>query len=106
MAQGAITRGSEVGGQASAPIFVERLSFPGDSAYPTGGTAAFEVAYQAATAQGRTIVTVVSDDCGDNKVEYDRVNDKLKVRVISTGAEVANTTDLSGVTFNVTVISK
>lgn len=106
MALGTLVSVSKSGEAASTPLRCDRISFPGDSSYPTGGTPGFEALVRALLGMSVTIVDVVPGDCGDNKPEYDRANDKLKVRVISTAAEVANTTNLSGVTFNLTVISK
>jgi hypothetical protein len=94
------------GGMPSAPVFMDRISFPGDGNYTTGGTVAFEASFRAKIGENRTIIDVIAGDCGNNKAVYDRTNDKLKVLVGSTGAEVANATDLSGTTFNVLVISK
>lgn len=93
-------------------LYVDQLSFLGDDAYPTGGTPDFDGFVQALLGDARDVIAVVPGDCGDNLPIYvpdaggGATPGKLLVRVISTGLEVANTTDLSGVTFNVTVISK
>lgn len=101
------TLNAEHGEQPGAPSFMLRLSFPGDDSYPTGGTAAFQDFVRAAVG-GRAVevIDVIAGDCADNVPYYDKANDKLKVRVLSTGAEVANTTNLSGVTFNLTALCK
>ena len=106
MALGTLTLVKAGGKVPSAPLFAERISVLGDSSYPTGGTASFSATVAAAVGRAVDIVDVISGDCGDNHVEYDAANDKLKVRVISTGAEVANATNQSAVTFNLTVLYK
>lgn len=94
-------------GSSPGPCFVENVSFPGDGAYATGGTVAFQSYVRTQLAKPNLeIVDIIPGDCDDNKPEYDKVNDKLKVRVISTGAEVAATTNLSAVTFNLSVVYK
>lgn len=106
MALGTMTWNEHGGEAPSKPRFIDRLSFAGDSAYPTGGTAAFEDSYQAKIGQRRKVLSVKSEDCGAYGVVYDRANDKLKVIVLATGVEVANATDLSATTFVVVVESK
>lgn len=98
---------AQTGEAPGAPTFVERLSFVGDDSYPTGGTAAFQQ-FVRDILGGRAIeiIDIIPGDCADNVPYYDKTNDKLKVRVLSTGAEVANATNLSGVTFNLTVLGK
>lgn len=91
---------------AQGPIYFDRIHFAGDGVYPTGGTPGFETSFRAKVGDQRTIIDVISGDCGDHKLEYDRANDKLKMRVISTGAEVGNGVDKSGTTCNITVISE
>jgi hypothetical protein len=82
-----------------------RMSFAGDTSYPTGGTASFKSFVEVALGRKiKEVVDVVSASCGDNRLEYDHANDKLFVRVISTAAEVANTTNQSATTFNCTVL--
>lgn len=105
-ALGTITRSDKMGAVPSAPLFVDRISFLGPSTYATGGSPAFKAAFQAITKDGRVPIAVIGQDCGDNHPEYDEATDKLKLRVMSTGVEVADTTNLSGVTFNVIVISQ
>lgn len=104
MALGTATRTAGESGQGER-LFVDVLTFLGDDAYPTGGTPAFDEYVQALLGDSRNVVGVVMiGDCGDNMPIY--VGGKLMVKVISTGVEVANTTDLSGATFTVMVISK
>lgn len=111
MSLGTFTIGDEVGTQPSAPTFTDRVSFLGDNSYPTGGTATFSALFQAKTKDGRKPIAVIAQDCGGYVVAYDETNDKLKVfrgahTVDNPMSEVPNATDLSGVTFNVIVISK
>jgi hypothetical protein len=97
-----------------------RMSFDGDDAYVAGGTADFtEVVKDAIEAAAVAasdsnirggqpnleVVEVISADCGIYLAKYDQTNDKLKAVVGSTGVENA-TGDISGVTFNVTVLCK
>jgi hypothetical protein len=91
-------------------LFVDAISFAGDSAYPTGGTLDFDGYVQALLGDQRNVLAVVSGDCGIYMPEYVKnagaTPGKLMVRTMVDGTEVADTTDLSAVTFNVTVISK
>jgi hypothetical protein len=106
------TAPSEAGAQPSAPTFHDLVSLPGDSAYAgTGGTTGFLAAFQAATKSTRAILAILAQDCGGYLVSYAPATDKLKVWETTTGAphvliEVAGTTDLSGTTFNILVISQ
>lgn len=108
MALGTMTVRSRVGqDRGSNHLKAYRLSFAGDTSYPTGGTASFKSTVESAIGRKLVeIVDVVSGDCGDNRAEHDQANDKLKVRVISTAAEVGAAVNLSGVTFNVTVLCR
>lgn len=91
-------------------VYYDAISFAGDDAYVTGGTPDFDSVVQAALGDGRNVIGVISGDCGDHEVKYvpdaGATEGKLMVFLRSTGAEVANAADLSGTTFNVTVISK
>lgn len=99
---------------ALGPVRFDKISFTAETSYPTGGTAAFQAAVRAALAAGDVdIITIVPDDCGGYTPVYDEANDKLKVyyRDLNNAAdgpdiEVPNTTNLAGVTFNLTVISR
>lgn len=91
---------------AHGPLFHDRISFAGDGAYPTGGTAAFETTFRTKIGSTRTIVAIIAEDCGVYRPSYDYANKKLKVRNLTDGTEVSNATDLSGTTFNITVISE
>lgn len=112
MAIGAITvleKSSALGGHRA-----DLISFAGDGAYPTGGTAAFQAAVRAALGVGSVeIVACLPQDCGGYSPCYDKANDKLKVYyndydAVADGPDiqVPNTTNLSAVTFRLLVLSK
>jgi len=122
MSIGAITMGEITGEKPSAPLFAIDVSFAGDSSYPTGGTADFQesvrdaietymAAQSDANVRGRwnvEIQCVAGFNCGQYVPWYDAANDKLYVRDggHATWDEVANTTNLSGTTFNLTLLCK
>lgn len=99
-----------IGAQPSAPTFFDLMSFTGDASYGTGGFAGFGAAVKAFFKDSRQVLAVIAQDCGGYVVAYVPSTDKLKVFEQS-GAddtpldEVDATTNLSGVTFNVLVIS-
>lgn len=112
MALGAITIDKSAGGVASAPVFADVMHFAGDGAYAAGGTAGFQAAVRAKFGDSREVLAVIGQDCGGYVPVYDKANDKLKVydgdfdpAAVAPLKEtiVAN---LSGVTFNVIVLSK
>ena len=110
MTIGTITPGAAANnakGAQSAPIFMDKIAFVGDASYPTGGSLAVDA--EIAAALGRqapmNIIDVISGDCGDHYLIYkDAGGGTFQVFLRSTGAEVANTTNLSAITFNCTVI--
>ena len=86
------------GKQPSAPSISLRLDFTGDTSYPTGGYAfdpAAELQSKAGYDKPPVILGVVIPAKADHIFEWDRATKKLLYRVGSTGAEVANTTDVS-----------
>ena len=87
------------------PLFMDRIEFDGDDAYAAGGTPDFESVFQALVGHTRTIVTVIDENIGVNVLQYDHAGDKLLVRLLSTGAEIANG-DLSAVQYHATIVSK
>lgn len=100
----------------TAPLFVDQLTFLGDSAYPAGGTVAFSTYYKAALeaaeahAGGREILTVVQQDASGYVLRYDKANDKLMVFEANSDAadgplQQTSTANLSGVTFSVMITS-
>jgi hypothetical protein len=92
-------------------VFVDSITFPGDSAYATGGTAAFSEYFRSKgepygarrviNVEGWAIISAVL-----HVLKYDRVNDKLLVFKADDGTQVANATDLDASTFNATVWSE
>lgn len=103
MAIGTITVATNSRKMASAPLGCVRLTFLGDGAYPTGGTADFQASVR--TALGRDVTVIAVSRAGATGVYtpvYDKANDKLFVYKADQ-TEVANATDLSGTTFNINV---
>lgn len=110
MAIGTITVAESTGKVPSAPLFVDILSFAGDSAYGAGGSAIL-AAIKAKIGAGRTVLTVF--DVGPNGgyiTKWDRTNGKLLVYEGNYDAadgplQESSTANLSGVTFVVGVLS-
>lgn len=91
--------------------FWHRISLPGDSAYPTGGSP-IDTALAGKIGSSNNVLAVIPQDCGGYHVAYDHVNGKLKVyrqdydaSADGPSVEVPNATDLSAVTFNLVVVS-
>jgi hypothetical protein len=94
---------------AQGPIFWDTVTLVGDSAYPTGGSAGLQTKLQTLRGDSRVIVAVHVLDGFGNVLNYDAINDKLKVYIQDSGGalgEVANATDLSGTTFKLVIQSK
>ena len=108
MALGTPTLDARTGEQPGSPTFFFNLSFLGDNSYTSGGTPNFTDFVRGALnlSPAVEILAVIAGDCGDNVPYYDKANDTLLVRVLSTGAEAAGSADLSGDTFNVVVLAK
>lgn len=98
-------------------VFFDHITLVGDGAYPTGGSTGLQTKLRALTgAAGRTIKTVLAVDCKGYVPGWDAVNSKLKFYRIgaldgnaaSAGplSEVADAFDLSGVTFELLIISE
>lgn len=95
------------GGEPGAPSYIEKLTFAGDAAYATGGSANFKTVV--GTAIGR--IVTVTDVRGygytagalTHFVRYDDTNDKLLVYLLSDGTQASAAANLSSVTFDVTV---
>lgn len=99
-----------LGGEgANQNVFIISITFPGDAAYATGGTASFTEfirskdfrlygGWRVINVEGWGVIGGVL-----HFLKYDRVNDKLLVFTGADGTEVANATDLSATTFNATV---
>ena len=98
-------RGREAGKGIEKPVRHFPLTFLGDAAYVAGGSAGFKDWFERQIAEKvDNLVDVISGPCGNYICQYDRVNDKLQVRLISTGAEAANGS-LAATTFNITVLA-
>ena len=109
MSLGTLTRVAAKSGDSSKPIFYDRVSFAGDSAYPTGGTTGFDALITALLGDSREVVGIIPEDCGAYMPAYLPDDDgTLKVFEGTSGAnaEVTDTTNLSGTTFNILVLSK
>ena len=109
MAIGAITKTpADSGSVGPGHVYADAISFAGDGAYPTGGTA-FDALFKAVVKDDRNILAVLNADSGGFTPVYDKATGKLKV--YRTGAvnaaqeEVPNTTNLSATTFRLVVIS-
>jgi len=88
------------------PITHIRCTVVGPASYTTGGVAGLLALVRAALG-GATmnIMSVQSEgDNGDHLVSYDHANEKLFLRVASTGAEVANAADKSATTFGLHIV--
>lgn len=119
MAQGVITIGTVVALPQGASLI--KCSFPGDTAYPTGGTLKADVEAALATAiatvvaaatdknvrglSNPTVVDLIPGDCGQYVPMWDSaVGLKVRDGGHATVDEVGNGTDLHGTTFNVTLV--
>ena len=106
MALGTLTVVEKV--EAVGPLKLYRCTLVGDSSYPTGGSTGLLAKLKAATKEnGLDILAVLPQGSnGDRHLEYDHANEKLFVRVMSTGLERANATDESGATYGLTIMAK
>ena len=107
MALGTLTVIDSVAGVG--PVFHDNVSVVGDSSYPTNGSAGLAAKLRTAKNDAREIVEARCYDGSGYTVEYDPATDKIKAFKDDDGnpsAEVANATDLSGVTFKFHVVSK
>lgn len=109
MSLGTFTSILEAGKSPSDPTMMIAATLVGDGSYPTGGSATFSDTLSAALPRTVAVVAVqgygVAGGVGYWLV-YDASADKLMVINAGTGLEVANATDLSGVTFKATVWAK
>ena len=109
MALGTLTRVAAKSGDSSKPVFYDRVSFVGDTSYPTGGTTGFDALITALLGDAREVVAIIPEDCGAYLPVYLPDNGgtfKVYEGTAGANAEVANTTALDGVTFNLLVLSK
>ena len=101
------TIGSKQGQAPGRPAFAQRMQFAGDDATPAGGTVNFAATYLVAELG---ITPTVMDVVGygytgaalTHLVRYVESTDALQVYTLAAGTEA--TGDLSGVSFDVTVI--
>ena len=97
-------------GRSGGPYPMTLISFLGDGAYASGGTAAFQTSVRAALGANVEVLAVVGQDCDGYIPTYDKAADKLKVWEQTDTATAplieTATADLSGSTFNILVISK
>jgi len=109
MALGAITSVSEKGAKTLEPRFKAHVQFAGDGSYPTGGSTGFAALIASALdKEGVDIISVSRVGlCGGFTPIYDSANDALLVTrtagINAADEEVPNTTNLSGVTFDLLV---
>lgn len=111
MALGAVTL--VAASKAPGPIRHDVVTIVGDSAYPTGGTAIDAAVATALGVLNYDILAVVPTDSKGYQLAYIRATGKLLVRTgdynpaaDSPFTEVANAVDLSGVTFEVMIVSQ
>lgn len=94
------------GHAADGNLRVDTLKFTGDTAYPTGGTPGIRNLVREALGKGSlTIVSILPVDGSGKTLGYDVENDKLKVYAAA-GTETPNATNLSTLTFTVSVVSR
>lgn len=103
MALGTATLGAQAGKSASAPTRHIVLTFVGDSAYPTGGTAAFQQYVRSALGENVTVLGIIDQSIGANELVYDVANDKLMSFVKSSGLE-RSAADDSGTSYTCIVL--
>lgn len=90
------------------------LTVVGDTSYPTGGTTGLEATLRTAIAAqdersgslaGLDLIAVIQQDSvADRVVKYLPGTDALYVQVMSTAAQVANATNLSGETYRLVTL--
>lgn len=104
--------GSELtiqGAAPSRPSYAIRITFDGDAAYATAGSAGFTAFVRAVTGDQITIRAVHGRGYNAGRtafthfVRFDAVSDKLQVFILADGLEVADAVDLNATKFEVTV---
>lgn len=99
------------GGQSqSHPTFMNRISFSGEASYPTGGML-IGAGFAEKTLSGRTVLGIVAGDCGGYVPVWIPATGAVKVYESDIDSdqplkEVDNAANLSGITFNLVVLSK
>lgn len=92
---------------SGGPLIVARCNMVGVASYATGGNTGLLAALQALLGRAVDIISVRSEGSnGDDVIEYVHSSDKVFHRVMSTGLEVANATDLSATTYGLCIICK
>lgn len=95
---------------AEGPVFVDEFTLVGDSSYATGGNTGLLAKLRAVRKDQRAILKVLASkgSAAGYSCEYVVATDKLIVyledQTSGVVAEVANATNLSGVTFTLTVL--
>lgn len=93
--------------ERSESIYCVTFTIEGDDAYPTGGTLGFQaIVSQLLGRESATLLQATGWAAG-YIAHWNATTDAFQVfNLASSGAEVANATDLSATTFQVTVIYK
>lgn len=97
------------GGQPSAPLRADRMTFSGDDAYVAGGTPDASTEIKAALPKiSPTVVDITGrDSTGQYSLAYDAANDKLLILDMgATPPAEVGAGDKSALTFEATVFSK
>ncbi len=105
MSLGTITIDNDEG-RSGGPYPLTLMQFAGDDSYPAGGTPNFQQLVRDVFKINLEVVAVLHGECGDCIPTYDKANDKLIVRLLSTGQEAGAGVNLSGTIFNVVVLGK
>lgn len=102
------TLGAQSSGIATRALFMDQVDVPGDASYATGGYA-MDSFVESLVEQARTVKNVLGFGTnGSTKVDvrWDATTSKMLVVSTTTGAQIANATDLSGYTFYLTIFSE
>lgn len=104
----AATKRNQAGGVAHAPLFLDRIETPGDTSYATGGYTmdSFLESLLEASRSIQDIQGYGSNGTTKVDVRWNAATGKMLVLTTSSGAEVANATNLSGYTFYLSIWSK
>ena len=99
----AVNNGERMKSHSHALDIVD-VSFPGDTSYPTDGTADFTQYVRDLLGRDVSIVDVRPLGLnGGYEAIYDAANDKLLMVVKATGVEVGDTTPMQGTTFRMAI---
>ena len=107
-----ITLVDQGGQKQSVPQFADAISFLGEASYPAGGMLIGD-GFAKKLKSGRTVLGIIPGDCGGYVPVWIPATKAVKVYWADNDAgadgplvEVLATTVLSGVTFNLVVLSK